>query len=220
MFLSNAQLAVALESLVGDDLPLNDAAMKDLGVTADEVAEARAFLLRTGQLLRTKHNTYEVEDELARTLAISLAPEQLFVLQLQDRTLPQQQISYGRVGSAWGRHTLAEPGTHQFTTLATTAAVADSILADAHLTTGGSHAVPAERAPLAEVLSKVGILCLLATGPLPGHKTPPPSALSWVNAADGVWWINPAGPPETAQRCTTIELREKIAAMVASGGEQ
>lgn len=213
MRLTNAQLAVILELALGDDLPLNAAAMSDLGVTAEQLAAARAYLLETGQLVRTGRKSYGVAEPVADLLAVAFAPEQLLVLQVQDRDQTAQQISYSRAGAAWTRYILRASGEHEFTALASADAVADSLLADTEIVARGGSAVPVEYAPLDEVLRRAVKLGLLATGPLPDHDTPP-AAFGWVAASDGVWWINPAGPPETAQRCTTQDLRNKIIEML------
>ena len=41
MILTNAELAVILEIVLGDDLPLDAAGMRDLGATAEDLAAAR-----------------------------------------------------------------------------------------------------------------------------------------------------------------------------------
>jgi hypothetical protein len=213
MILTNAELAVILEIVLGDDLPLDAAGMRDLGATAEDLAAARAVLVETGRLVRTGRKTCSVAAPVVDLLAVAFSPKQLLVLQVQDREQPPRQISYSRAGAAWVRHTLRAPGEHEYTGLASGDAVADNLLADTHVVSGNNGAVPAERAPLADVLSRAVSLGLLATGPLPGHDAPP-AALSWVAAGDGVWWINPAGPPETAQRCAVADLKELLVAMV------
>lgn len=213
MILSNAQLAVILELALGDEMPLDAAARRDLGVTVAGLADARAGLIETGHLLLNGPEGYAVAADVADMLATAFAPEQLFVLQVQDRDQTKQQISYSRAGAAWTRYTLAAPNRHEFTALASADAVVDSLLADTHIAAHRAGAAPREVAPLVEVLRHAVRLGLLATGPLPGRDTPP-AALSWVAATDGVWWINPAGPPETAQRCTAAELRDKLVRMV------
>lgn len=213
MILSNAQLAVILELALGDEMPLDAAARRDLGVTVAGLADARAGLIETGYLLFNGPEGYAVAADVADMLATAFAPEQLFVLQVQDRDQTKQQISYSRFGAAWTRYTLAAPNRHEFAALASADAVVDSLLADTHIAAHRASTAPPEVAPLVEVLRHAVRLGLLATGPLPGRDTPP-AALSWVAATDGVWWINPAGPPETAQRCTAAELRNKLVRMV------
>lgn len=213
MILTNAELAIILEMALGDDLPLDAAGRRDLGVTLEDLAEARAALIETGRLTPTGRESYSVVAPLADMLAIAFAPEQLFVLYVQDRQQPPRQISFSRAGAAWTRYTLYAPGEHEFTSLPSVDAVADSMLAATQVVPSSNGAVPAERAPLAGVLSRAVKLALLATGPLPGHDVPP-AALSWIVAEDGMWWIDPAGPPETTQRCTMVQLKDRIAAMV------
>ncbi|MFZ2488790.1 MAG: hypothetical protein WAZ19_11765 [Anaerolineae bacterium] len=213
MILSNAQLAVILELALGDEMPLDAAARRDLGVTVADLADARAGLIETGYLLPNGPERYAVAPDVADMLATAFAPEQLFVLQVQDRDQTKQQISYSHAGAAWTRYTLPAPNRHEFTALASADAVVDSLLTDTHTAKHSAGAAPRQVAPLVEVLRRAVRLGLLITGPLPGRDRQP-VALSWVAATDGLWWINPAGPPETAQRCTAAELRDKLAQIV------
>lgn len=213
MILNNAQLAVILELALGDEMPLDARGMRDLGVTAADLAEARAFLLEAGPLVHSGGKRYVVTADVADMLATAFAPERLFLLQVQDRDQTTQQISYSCAGGAWTRYRLTAPNQHEFIALASADAVAESLLADTHVVAHGVGSAPLEYAPLTEVLRRAVRLGLLATGPLPGRDTTP-AVFSWIAAADGLWWINPAGPPETAQRCTATELRDKLAEMV------
>lgn len=213
MHLTNAQLAVILEMALGDELPLDAAGMSDLGVTSEDLSQARATLIADEVLVTNGDQRYGLAAPLAEMLAAAFAPEQLLVLQVQARDQAPSQISYSRSGSSWTRHAFKDPDGHEFTALTTAGAVADSLLEDTRVAARRSGVAPAERAPLVDVLRRAVSLGLLATGPLPGRDTPP-AALSWIAASDGVWWVNPAGPPETAQRCTSSDLKDKIVDMI------
>lgn len=213
MHLTNAQLAVILEMALGDELPLDAAGMNDLGVTAEDLIQARESLIADEMLVTHGGQLYGVAEPLAEMLAAAFAPEQLLVLQVQARDQAPRQISYSRSGSSWTRHAFNTPDEHEFTAFTTAGAVADSLLVDTCVVARRGGVAPAERAPLVDILRRAVSLGLLATGPLPGRDTPP-AALSWVAASDGVWWINPGGPPETAQRCTSGDLKDKIVTMI------
>lgn len=213
--LTSTELAVLLETLDGP--PLDAAALADLNTTAQEIALARQALRRSGVLAALESSSSAVAADVVAFLAPALAPERVFILRAERRDQTARQVVYSRRAEHWVRNDVTAEGQHRFLALTSTIAVVEDVLQETGIALSSGAAMRAEVQSLAAVLRRASGLNTLVSGPLQGTTAASASALSWITGGDDLWWVNPAGPRETAQRCSVAELKSNLLTLLDAG---
>lgn len=215
LIFTSTELAVLLETLGGP--PLDAAALADLNTTAQEIALARQALRRSGVLAALESSAGDVAADVVAFLAPALAPERVFILSAERRGQPACQVVYSRRAEQWVRNDVTVKGAHRFLALPSSSAAVEDVLHETGIAPSPAAAVRAEVQPLAAVLRRASGMNTLVSGPLPGTTAASASALSWITTGDGLWWVNPAGPRESAQRCSVDELASNLRDLLDTG---